>query len=228
MRRPAVIAFVALAAVALAAVAVLGASERRSLAFTLGVTPYAPVATLEPGQQVCQAPIPAGASFDAVELQPSAQRRPSGPLYVTVARAGDRVVLGRGTLAVAAPRPQRRVVDVGHVDADGEIVVCVRAAGAGAVSLYGGPDQSARTSTAALDGRPLGADLDLVFRRAHAVSTVALLPRMLARAALFRGDWIGPWLYWLLLAAVALGVPLLLARALWSAASEEGEPPGAE
>ncbi|HXE44432.1 MAG TPA: hypothetical protein VN635_04460 [Conexibacter sp.] len=228
MRRPAVIAFLALALAALATVVALGAGQRRSLAFTLGVTPFAPVATLQPGQQVCQQPIPAAAPFEAVELRVRAQRQPTGPLVVTVVRVADRAPLGRGTLADAAPRAQRRVVAVGHVDVGGEIALCVRDAGRRAVALYGGPDQSARTSSAYLDGRPLDADLDIVFRRADPVSTLTLLPRMLDSAALFRVGWIGPWLYWLLLAAVAIGVPLLLARSLGRATSGEGEPPRAD
>jgi hypothetical protein len=43
------------------------------------------------------------------------------------------------------------------------------------------------------------------------------------RAALFRPGWVGAWTFWLLLAALVIGVPTLLGRAL-RAALEEEEP----
>src|SRR5438445_790264 len=75
-------------------------------------------------------------------------------------------------------------------------------------------DGAARGSTARIDGARTGNDLALVLRTAHRRSTLAKLPAMLGRAALFRGGWSGAWAYWLLLAAVLLVVPALLLRAL--------------
>jgi hypothetical protein len=53
---------------------------------------------------------------------------------------------------------------------------------------------------------------------------LATLPHAFERASVFRPGWVGPWLYWLLAAAVLLGIPVLLARAL-SASEERPEPP---
>lgn len=227
-RRPTLIAFLAVALLALVVAAVLGAREQRTLAFTLGVPSFGTVATLAPGQQVCQEPIPPGDAFDAIDLQAGTPNRPVGPLAVTVVRADGRTPLGHGTLPAAAAGGQLRTVTVGRVDTQDAIAVCIRNAGRRSVAVGDGPDLSARTSSAQLDGRPIGADIQLVFRRHEARSTLALLPQALDRAALFRAGWIGPWLYWLLLAAVAIVVPALLARSLARAASSDSEPPGAD
>jgi len=40
------------------------------------------------------------------------------------------------------------------------------------------------------------------------------LPDVFERAALWHPGWVGPWTFWLLLALVLGGVPLLLWRAL--------------
>jgi hypothetical protein len=227
MRRPAVIAFLAVSLLALAAAAVLGARERRTLAFTLGVPSFGPVARLGAGEEACQQPILPSDAFDAVELQTGTPRRPGGPLAVTVRRT-DGALLGRGTFPAARPGQQRRTVAVGRVDTRGPIAVCVRNAGTRAVALDGGPDVTARTSSAHLGDRALGADLDLVFRRDQPRSTLTLLPAILRRAALFRAGWIDPWLYWLLLAGAVIAVPALLARALARASLDESGRSGAD
>jgi hypothetical protein len=46
---------------------------------------------------------------------------------------------------------------------------------------------------------------------------------MLDRAALFRAPWLGPWVYWILVAALFVVAPWLLLRALRSAVG--GAPP---
>jgi hypothetical protein len=206
MRRAA-LAFGLVALAGVLALALLGARERRSLAFTLGVAPSAVAAPLQPGQQACQQPVLVQAAFDAVELR---LRTGGGPLSVVVLPAGGGAPLGRGTLPAGA----RPLVAVGHVGAGRRVAICVRNDGAREADLLGGPDGAARGSTARIDGARTGNDLTLVLRTARRRSTLAELPAMLGRAALFRGGWSGAWVYWLLLAAVLLGVPALLVRAL--------------
>ena len=69
--------------------------------------------------------------------------------------------------------------------------------------------------------RDLFSDLSVVFLHDSRRSVLSQLPDVFDRASVFRPGWVGPWLFWLLSAAVLLGVPLLLARAL---AESEGAP----
>lgn len=220
MRRAA-LAFLLVAAAAVAALAILGASERRSLAFTLGAPSLVVAATLQPGQEVCQQPVAVPAAFDAVQLHLGTFDAPGPRLAVTIRRAPAGVIAARGVLPAGSADNARSLVRVGHVGTGGNIAICLRDLGPRKVAIYGAPDVAAPASAALIRGFPTGNDLDLVMRTTHPRSTLALLGDVLRRASLFRGSWIGAWLYWLLLAGIVVGVPALIARAL-HAASDEG------
>ena len=64
------------------------------------------------------------------------------------------------------------------------------------------------------------ADIALELIRSDDRSVLGALPDAFDHAALFRPGWVGAWTYWCLLAALAVGVPLLV-RALASAADED-------
>lgn len=228
MRRARVVVLGAMAAlvVGLALIAVL---THTSLAFTLGVIRAAPAVTLAHGQQACQRPIdvPAGGAFDRVGLSVGTFQRAGSPLAMTVQDMGGRV-LGRGTLA--GGYPDIASVPVHHVPLDrtvgeGRVAVCVRNEGERKVALYGNADAAARSSSAYKDGRPAKVDLSLEFERSSR-SWASELPRMLDRAALFRAPWLGPWAYWILAVALAVGAPWLLLRALRSAVGATQPTPG--
>src|SRR2546426_426601 len=68
--------------------------------------------------------------------------------------------------------------------------------------------------------RELGTDLRLVFARRQRRSVLSQLPAVFHRAALFRPKPVGAWTFWALLAAVLIGVPALLIRALRSAEAD--------
>jgi len=222
---PALLAFVLVAVVAVSGLALFGGGDRRDLAFTLGVPSYYVTAPLAPGHEVCQTPVLVSTAFTAVDFQVDTRRTPGSRLAVTVLRLPGRRSLGHGVLPAGYGGTVRHAVRVGHVPAGGEIAVCIRNAGRWWAGIYGGPGITSRTSGERLDGGPTTADLDLRFRRAPR-STLAMVPEMARRAALFRGSWIGPWTYWALLACVLLAVPALIARALARAAAED-EMPGA-
>jgi hypothetical protein len=221
--RVVVLGAVAVLVVGLVLTAVL---TRTSLAFTLGVIRAAPAVTLGPGQQACQRPIdvPAGGAFDRVGVSVGTFQRAGSPLALTVQDAGGRV-LGRGTLASGYPDiasvPVHQVA-LDRTVGDGRVAVCVRNTGERKVALYGNSDAAARSSSAYTDGRPVKVDLSLEFGRSSR-TWASELPRMLDRAALFRAPWLGPWIYWILVAALLVGAPWLLLRALRSATA--GAPP---
>ena len=107
----------------------------------------------------------------------------------------------------------------------GSVDVCFRLAGRGPFALLGHRDTHADPSHAVLvtargRDRELGRDLRLVFARRQGRSVLSQLPDVFHRAALFRPNPVGAWTFWALLAAVLIGVPALLVRALRSAEAD--------
>ncbi|WP_028057998.1 hypothetical protein [Candidatus Solirubrobacter pratensis] len=199
---------------------VLAATTNERRAFTLGVVPAGPVMSLAPTGEVCQAPValPDGESdFDRVAfVVGTVGGRPGPQLDVTLATTGGTPVAhGRvpGRYAFST-RPIPEAVSVGHVTSREPLRVCLRNAGSSTVAIFGNGDLASRTSTAALNGKPLGIDVALSFEHAKPRSALSILPALFDRAALWRAGWIGGWTYWLLGAVVLLAVPALMVVAL--------------
>lgn len=223
MRKAALLAFALVVCVSVVALALAG-TDSRSLAFTAGVLPQAPVVALKPAATMCQGPLPVPTPFAAVELQVGTYGRAGQPLHVTVRDVATGRTLGDGRLAGGYADVTRQRIDVGSVSRGRRIAVCVANTGTQRVALYGSADAASRVSTAQLDGAASHVDVDVVFRRSQPASALLLVPDMLSRMALFKGAWVGTWLLWLLLLGALLAVPVLLARALTSAAAEEAPP----
>ncbi len=216
-------ALLATVAAALVALLAFGLLHREHRAFSLGVTPVGPAAELQPGLAVCQAPIrvPEGGGFDAVELLVGTYGQPGPPAEVAVNDAGAQGrTLGRGRLAPGYPDRARPVVPVGRVPEGASVEVCVRNASTTArLALLGsGPGASPATDLRNEQNELVPGDLRLVFVDTQGRAPLALLPRVLERATLFHGGLTPLWLLWGVLALLVAGVPLLLARALRSAA----------
>ncbi len=212
-----------LCVVGFAGLAIFSATQKDTLAFTLGVPSNAAVAPLKAKQTVCQAPIavPDGAAaFDRVVVHLGTYGRPGSPLDLTVRTADGRLVAD-GRLPGGYADNTRPSIRVGRVTDRSPLRVCLRNAGTRAAAVYGAADAASRTSTAMLDGKPLNADLNLVFERDPARSVASLGPAILSRAALFRASWIGSWAYALLGILFVVGIPALLAVALRDAVGDE-------
>jgi hypothetical protein len=203
MRRPAALTGF-ICAVAVVGLLVLAFAQRTRLAFTLGVVPAVPAATLQPGSEACQTPIavPPGGDFDRVVVKLGT----GNGAVVQVRDVGTKHVLGEG--AVAAER-----ADVGKITGNRSVDVCVLNHGQGALQVIGSGDIASRSTVGMVDGKPSGTDLTLRFERAPR-SLLSLVPRMFDRAALFKTGWAGGWTFWLLAALVLLAVPALLVRAV--------------
>lgn len=214
MRRTGAVALIVTACAGLVALLAVAASDKRELAFTLGVVPTTVAAELAPGAQACQTPIAVPEEFARVRLQVGTYRRAGQPLEVTVRSAGSKRVLGRGRLPGGYADVTEQTASVGEVRAGQRISVCVRNAGTRRIALYGNSDVAVQPSRATVQGREPGTDLTLVFLSEQPRSMLSRLPEVFEHASLFRPGWVGPWLFWLLTAATLVGVPLLLARAL--------------
>jgi hypothetical protein len=209
--------------IALAVLAVIGliaimATDKRDLAFTLGVRPTQVATVLRPGSEACQRPIDVSSEADSVEFQVGTYRRPGEPLEVMVRNASGRI--GSARVPGGYADNSRLRVRVGEIKEGDRIAACIRNLGRSRLALYGGPDQAARTSALFLEGKPQPADITLIFHR-ESRSMLSQLSDIFERAALFHPGWVGSWLFWVLAAAVALGVPLLLSLAMSTAEAAE-------
>jgi hypothetical protein len=214
MRRDGVVTLLVVGVLGLAGLAATAASDDRELAFTIGVVPTIPAATLDPGDTVCQSPISVSESFTRVGLRTGAPRGLGQPLALSVRAAdGDRV-LAEGRIVGGFPDRADLTTAVGPVASGQRVAVCVRNSGSRPANVYGNAAAAAPPSEAKLDGRTLDTDLAIVFLKTDGRSMLAELPDVFDRASVFKPGWVGPWTFWALSALVLLGVPLLLARAL--------------
>jgi hypothetical protein len=209
MRR-ALVALVAVAALGAFAVLVSALLDDRERAFTVGLPPVRIAAELQPGERVCRTDIDVPAEFSRVRLFAATFGRPGPRLGVT---AGD----SRGR--VAAGYPDNSAVEA-SMDAvpDGErIDVCVTNEGDSRVVLRGAPPD---TPPPSLGDPNLEVQIGVAFLRDEPSSMATLVPAAFERASRFRPAWVGAWTFWVLLALVAAGVPVLLMAAYRSAVTD--------
>jgi hypothetical protein len=203
--------FVVVFAVGVVLLLAVGLLERRSEAFTLGVTPVTPL-TLARGSEVCQRSIEPPTDFASVRLDIGSPMRSVPVLDVRVLSDGRQVARDPSPSTLGGPRTLE--VPLGEVQARGPISVCVRNVGRHRVEVYGNSEQASPGSTAYLDGKAIAYDVSLVFLRSGEVSLISLTGDIASRASLFRGAWIGAWSVWLIATALLTAFPLLLYRAL--------------
>jgi hypothetical protein len=221
MRSRAVVVLLGLCIAGVAAVAIVAATDDRTLAFTTDTRVVEPIVGVRAGQEACQRGLEAPAAFDVVELYPSTGPAPGPPLAVSVRRAGSAQVLATGRVAGGMRDDQLVRARVAPEVPEGSVVdVCFRDTGTRGVAFYGGPwfEGPGQSSVGTRPGR---GDISLVFRRSEPRTVLSLVPDMFERASVFRPDPVGTWTFWVLLIAVAAGVPGLLALALTRATRED-------
>jgi hypothetical protein len=94
------------------------------------------------------------------------------------------------------------------------ISFCLRNTGRRSLEVYGNGGKANPGSVAYLRGKPIDYDLDLRFLRPDDTSLLGSTGDVVSRAALFRGEWVGPWAAWLVLVLLLTAFPISLYRAL--------------
>ena len=175
---------------------------------------------VEPGEELCATNILLGPESEVAELH---QRQRGEPLP-------PREVVAKGpwfeSPVVEVPGGRdgahRIVADLQPPDREMIGELCVRNAGDEDARLLGTTELRTYTRMQTmLDDDPVEADLSLAFYAGEPVSALGRLGTIVDRAASLRGFLGSPVVVWLLLLAVAVGVPLLVLRAL-SGALREG------
>jgi hypothetical protein len=193
-------------------------TDGRDLAFSHGVAPLQVAVTMQPGERACQTPFVSKQAFNALRFQVGTYRRPGPPLEVTLHEVPGRAVTATGALPAGYGDVSTPTVPVGPVPAGKRFSLCFRNRGHGPLALYGSnPPREGRKGSINLRGKGVNAELTLDFLR-EPKSMFSLLPTVFNRAALFRPGWLGAWTFWGLLVLLLVALPLLLTRALRSAA----------
>ncbi len=219
--------FLVVLAVGLAGLVALALTQKSDLVYSLGVNPSLRAAQLFDGSRACQGPVrpPRGEAFDRVSFVVTPVEDSKQPLRVEVRDAGSHRVLASGRLAGGYPaftngKPREQVVDVGRVQTDAPLELCLVGDGDGSTLVIGQGGVASPTSTATLNGKPLTSDLTFNLRTGDR-SLLAWLPAIAQRASKFRAGWVTPGVYWALALAILIGAPLLLARGIARAAADD-------
>jgi len=219
LRKAAVIAFALAVTAGFALLVKSAVGDDRTVAYSLGVPPSGVAATIPPGKRACQEPVGLGVQAGAVAFPVATRGRPGEPLEVTVNTSSGRV-LGRGNVAGGYVDGSSQTAQLDRIVGPvGGSAVCIANEGDQRVSIYGSDNVIFSHTT--VDGEESPVDLDLRFLYDKPRPFIGLIPDAFDHAALFRAGWVGAWVYWLLLAVLAIGAPLLLGFGLWRAARED-------
>jgi hypothetical protein len=219
MRKPH-LAFAVVAGLGLLAFALAALLLRTPVAFSVGAANTGAVADVVPGHVLCQTPIetPAGGAFDRVTLTLGTYRRPGPPLGVDV-RGRSGALLAHGSMAGGYPDITKRpsyTIGLGRMLRPQQFELCLHNLGHRRVAVYGSGGVANRQSTATVDGKPIDADLNLVFERPPR-SYASELGVILGRAVLFRSPRLSPTVYGVVLVALVLAAALALGLAVRAA-----------
>jgi hypothetical protein len=191
---------------------VTGLSIKRNTAFSAGVQPSAPVATARPGRPVCQGPISAPDRFGGVSVfaPVGSGNRPRSALLAIVGSASGNGPTASARLKATGAQPSPVLTLSGRfsgpVPDTSSIKLClepVHSAGGprpGHLALLG---SSPSSWSGTVSGSRQPTALAITFLAPHPRSVLALVPTMFERASLFRAGWIGAWVFWGLLVALA-------------------------
>jgi hypothetical protein len=204
--RLALIAFAVVIIIGGAGLVLAGAHDQRRTAFPGDVPTTRTVATLGPGQTVCQAPIPASSAFSGVELFLPAPT-PGARLAATVFDTRTRRALAHGQMTIATGTATPSVRLAPAVSAGTSAELCLTDRSAVPVALSGNTPTSI-SGGLLVHGKPSGAAFSLVLLQPHPTSLLGALPTMFSRASLFRPTWVGSWTFWLLLALIVAALPI--------------------
>lgn len=176
---------------------------------------------LDPGQRSCLDRAVVDQYSEQARLLVFLDGQPAVPLELSLSGRGYRAAARvPATYADSSPvqvavRPPARPL---------EVTICVRNAGARKIELFASNDRTKSRSQNRVDGRPVGANFDVVFTERAPVSIAKRLPASLQRASAFRLFGVSPVLLWPLLILFAVGVPLAVLLTFVRSLPDAGEP----
>ena len=170
---------------------------------------------VKPGSLLCAADVALGPRMQEAELIVTGSR-PVPPLVVRAHAPGYTSPAARIPASDPGTHPVRAAIQPPPKETLG--LLCVRNVGRTTAIFVGTTELRTYTKLRTfVDGEPVAPDVALKFYERRQVSALGDLPGIVHRATIGRGFLGAEWVVWLLLALVAIGVPLLVLRALYGA-----------
>lgn len=178
------------------------------------------IATLQPGQAVCEGPITSQGAARSVGIWGAAAGA-TARLTVAVKDASTQETVASGPLQAVAQEGEwtarlDRDVPQGH-----PVQICLTQ-DAGAFSLMG---SAVSEPGVTVTGIPAGQRYSLVLLSDGDQSLLGSLSLAFSRASLWRPSWVGPWTFWMLGVALLLTFGLAVMAVVRAAADDDGAPP---
>lgn len=211
---------VLLVAVGVIGLVILAAADGRGFRLSLNTDS---VVAVGPGQEACRTlirPPQAGTNQVTFWARGATADGSAPPITVRVRKGRYSQLLAIARLP-SGPAGPRHAALRGSVAGARKVAACFANTGAVSLLLTPRPGTPTRVVPAHLTERSDNVDVALELVRAPQRSLLSELPDVFERAARFRPGWVGAWTFWLLLAALVLGVPALVGRALRSALEED-------
>lgn len=205
----------------------LGALRDSDDAFSLNAPVIGVVAEVPAGATFCQQGIsvPVGGAFDGGRLPLGTDGRPGSALRVTLSDARDRPLARTTIRGGYADNSSPRFRFDRTFESGRDLRLCLTNVGDDPVYPYGAGGDPNPTSLFTLEGEPLPVDAAVVFERPTR-STLATVPDMLERAALFRTPRLSAALYGGLLLLLLIVATVGGTVAVRAAAREDAALPG--
>jgi hypothetical protein len=212
MRSAAAVMVLLFAFVAAVAVSLKGGVTASPVVQDLGVIPTEPVASLRARQELCEGPVGLLGDVAKVTFFPGAVSAQTPAIEVRFrAASGTRRVLASGVVPAGFDPALPQTADIGSARSGALVSLCFRNRGPGPVTVFG--DDVGRptlsTADARLDGgAPLPRDVAATFSRSTPQSLIHRVPAMMSRASVFRPGFMSPGVWWVLLGAWLLLLPV--------------------
>ena len=181
--------------VVIAALVVSGLLSTTTRTFTIRDPNFSPTVGVPAGHAACEAPITSDGAARGVEIFGKAVR--GDPRVVVEVHSLNRRVSASGLIHDPRASSEQDVRLNRPIPGGVPVRVCIRSL-SGAYELKGsGAVDPQIHATGVADGT----QFSLLLTRSQTL--FSSLPTAFARASIFRPDWVGPWLFWLLLALLA-------------------------
>lgn len=212
--------FILIVALGVVGLIVLAAVDERG--FRLGLNTES-VVVVRPGQEACRTlirPPQAGANQVTFWARGASADGSVPPITVRVRKGRYSQLLAIAQLP-AGKAGTRHARVRGSVAGARKVAACFSNAGAVDLLLTPRPGTPTRVVPARLTQGSDNVDVALELVRTPERALLSEVPEIFERAALFRPGWVGAWTFWMLLAALVIGVPILLGWALHTALEDE-------
>ena len=180
----------------------------------------ASVVRVAPGKVICASSLAVESHSEQLRFKLDTGGRPGPALHVSL--NGDRGYHARATVAAGYPDATLAQVPIPAPGPGSQLVqACIRNEGRRSVGLFASADRTQSRSVTTVDGAVKVGSVWMAFYERSPRSIASRASVIVHRMSVFRPGFVGPWLWWPLLALLVLGGPALLLAAVWRALGDD-------